>query len=54
MGFGGRVDLADALDQAGLGHRPDLIQHDLARFSLESNRYAGGIGTALGGHGGKR
>ena len=52
MRFGSRVDLADALDQAGLVHRPDLIQHDLTRFPLESNRHAGGVGTALGGHGG--
>ena len=50
MGSGGHVDLADALDQAGLVHRPDLIQHDLARFPLESNLHAGGVGTALGGH----
>ncbi len=45
---GGCVDLADAFDQPGFLHRPDLIQHDLTRFPLESNRHAGGVGTALG------
>lgn len=52
MRFGGRIDLADAFDQARLVHRSDLIQHDLTRFTFESNRHTGGVGTALGGHGG--
>ena len=50
MRSGGRVDLAGALDQAGLVHRSDLIQHNLTRFSLESNWHAGGVGMALGRH----
>lgn len=52
MRSGSCVDLADALDQPGFVHRPDLIQHDLTRFPLESNRHVGRVGTALGGHGG--
>ena len=50
MRSGCRVDLAHALDQPGFVHCPDLIQQDLTRFSLESNRQAGGVGTALGRH----
>ena len=52
MGSGGCINLAHAFDQTGFVHRPDLIQYDLARFSLESNRDTGGVGAALGGHGG--
>ena len=52
MRFGGGVDLADAFDQPGLVHGPDLIQHNLAGFPLESNRRTGGVGAALCGHGG--
>ena len=43
---------ANVLDQAGLVHRPDLIQGDLTRFPLELNWQAGGVGTVLGRHGG--
>jgi hypothetical protein len=47
MRSGGPVDLADTLDQAGFVHRPDLVQHDLTRFTLESNGHAGGVGAPL-------
>ena len=43
---------AQAFDQADLVDRAELIKDNLSRLSLETNGYAGGIGTALGGHGG--
>ena len=42
---------AEAFDQADLVDRAELIKDNLSRLSLETNGYAGGIGTALGGHG---
>lgn len=50
MRSGGFIDLADALDQPGLVHCPDLVQHDLPGFSFKSKRHAGGVRTSLCGH----
>ena len=52
MRSGGFIKLPQPFDQPALVYGPDLIQDDLTRFSFESNRYARGVGTALGGHGG--
>ena len=45
------VDRAQAFDQAGLVHRPDLIEDNLSGLSLKANRNAGGIETPLCRHG---
>ena len=42
---------AETFDQADLVDRAELIKDNLSRLPLKTNGYAGGIGTALGGHG---
>ena len=52
MRSGGFIKLPQPFDQPALVYGPDLIQDDLTGLSFESNRYASGIRTPLGGHGG--
>lgn len=46
------TDFAHAFDQPALIDGPELIQNNLARLALESNRHTGGIRAPLRSHGG--